>query len=183
MSAQANSMAPRNIDKPFLLALLRESREKFLGSFAGVSEEQSRWKPGADRWSVLDTVEHLATAETIQLRLLNTQRVPRSAEAPNREEAFLRMVGDRGRKQQSPEAAAPCGRFPSLAAAAAQFQATREGVIQFLEQATYDLRAEEVKHPHPAAGMVSVCEMLIVMAKHAERHAAQIEEIKEGFAK
>src|SRR5438445_13019359 len=97
MSAQANPPAPA-IDKAFLLALLRESRERFLDSFAGVSEEQSRWKPGADRWSVLDTVEHLTTAETVQLRLLATQRVPRSADAPNREEVFLRVVADRGNK-------------------------------------------------------------------------------------
>jgi uncharacterized damage-inducible protein DinB len=180
MNAQANP-APPAIDKTFLLALLRQSRDRFLGSFAGLSEEQSRWKPGADRWSVLDTVEHLTTAETIQLRLLNTQRAPRSADAPNREQAFLGMVADRSRKMQSPEAAAPCGRFPTLAAATAQFRATREGVIHFLEQAAEDLRATEVKHPHPAAGMVSVCEMLIIMARHAERHAAQIDEIRNAL--
>ena len=180
MSAQANPSAPA-VDKQFLLALLCESRERFLGSFAGVSEEQSRWQPGPGRWSVLDTVEHLTTAETVQLGLPHTQRAPRSADAPNREEVFLLAVADRSYKMQSPETATPCGRFPTLAAAAAQFKATREGVIRFLEQATDDLRAEEVKHPHPAAGMVSVCEMLIVMAKHAERHAAQIEEIRAAW--
>jgi uncharacterized damage-inducible protein DinB len=180
MNAQANPSAPV-FDKQFLLALLRESRERFLGSFAGVSEEQSRWQPGPDRWSVLDTVEHLTTAETVQLGLLRTERAPRSAGAPNREEVFLRVIPDRSHKMQSPETATPCGRFPTLAAAAAQFKTTREGVIQFLEQAAGDLRAEEVKHPHPAAGLVSVCEMLVVMATHADRHAAQIEEIKAAW--
>lgn len=179
MSAQPNPVAAMVIDKQFLLALLRESRERFLGSFAGVSEEQARMHPAPDRWSVLDTVEHLTTAETIQLKLLQTQRAPRPADAPNREQVFLQMVGERTRKMESPESAVPNGRFPTLTSAAAQFQATREGVIQLLDRISADeLRTTEIKHPHPAAGMVSACEMFIVMAKHAERHAKQIDEIK-----
>jgi hypothetical protein len=182
MSAQPNPSVSPSIDKQFLLALLQESRERFLGSFASLPEEQGRMKPAPDRWSVLDTVEHLTTAETIQLKLLETQRTPRPANAPNREQAFLYMVAQRANKMQSPESATPCGRFPSLAAAAEQFKATRAGVIQFLEQFNEDLRATEVKHPHPAAGMVSTCEMLVIMAKHAERHAKQIDEIRKTLA-
>lgn len=170
--------ANSNIDKNFLVSLLRESREKFLGSFAGTSEEQSRVHPAPDCWSVLDTVEHLTSAETLMLRLITTQRRPRAAEAPNREQAFLTMVADRSRKMQSPESGRPRGRFADLAQAAAQFKATRDGVIQFVEQHAEDLRASEVTHPHPAAGNVSTYEMVIVIAKHAERHAAQIDEIR-----
>jgi uncharacterized damage-inducible protein DinB len=178
MSAQPNPPVSPTVDKQLLLSMLQESRERFLGSFAGLSDEQSRRKPAPECWSVLDTVEHLTTAETIQLKLLETQRAPRPADAPNREQVFLQVIAERTRKMQSPESATPCGRFPSLAAAAEQFKATRAGVIQFLEQANEDLRATEVKHPHPAAGMVSTCEMLIIMAKHAERHAKQIEETR-----
>jgi hypothetical protein len=54
-------------------------------------------------------------------------------------------------------------------------------VIQFLELYKEDLRASEVKHPHPAAGMVSICEMLVAMAMHARRHATQIEEIRKSL--
>jgi uncharacterized damage-inducible protein DinB len=177
MSAQPN-LVTSSIDKPFLLRLLQDSREIFLSSFAGVTEQQSRLRPGPDCWSVLDTVEHLTTAETIQIKLLKTQRTPRAADAPNREHAFLQMVPLRTRKMESPEGAKPIGRFASLADAAEQFKRTRAEVIQFLEQHTEDLRGYEVKHPHPAAGMVSTCEMLVVMAAHAQRHAAQIEEIR-----
>jgi uncharacterized damage-inducible protein DinB len=167
-----------NTDKGFLVALLRESREKFLGSFAGVSEEQSRVHPTDDCWSVLDTVEHLTSAETLMLRLITEGRRPRSTDAPNREQVFLQVVADRSRKMQSPESGRPRGRFADLAQAAAQFMATRDGVMQFVEQHPEDLRASEVTHPHPAAGNVSTYEMVIIIAKHAERHAKQIEEIR-----
>lgn len=167
-----------NTDRDFLISLLRESREQFLGSFAGVSEEQSRVHPAPDCWSVLDTIEHLASAETLMLKLITTQRKPRTADAANREQVFLQVVADRSRKMQAPESGRPRGRFASLAEAAAQFKTTRDGVIQFVEQHPEDLRASEVTHPHPAAGNVSTHEMVIIIAKHAERHAKQIHEIR-----
>lgn len=173
-----NNPAGSNTDREFLVALLRASREKFLGSFAGVSDEQSRLHPSADCWSVLDTVEHLTSAEGLMLKLVTAQRLPRSADAPNREQVFLQVVADRSRKLQSPEGGRPRGRFANLAEAAAQFKASRDETIRFVEQNTEDLRATEVTHPHPAAGNVSTYEMLIIMAKHAERHALQIEEIR-----
>ena len=112
------------------------------------------------------------------LKLITTQRRSRSADAANREQVFLKVVGDRSRKMQSPEGGQPCGRFATLAEAAAQFKITRDSVIQFVEQHPDDLRASEVTHPHPAAGNVSTYEMVIIIAKHAERHAKQIEEIR-----
>src|SRR5690349_7026966 len=98
MSAANIPMPSPGLEKEELLALLRASRERFLGSFAGVTEADCRRCPAQGSWSVLDTVEHLTTAETIQLRLISTQRVPRPADAPNREQAFLHMVADRSRK-------------------------------------------------------------------------------------
>lgn len=179
MSAQSNPDPGVMIDKRFLLTQLQETRDIFLNSFVGVTEEQSRFKPAADRWSVLDTIEHLTTAEGIQLKLISTQRMPRPADAPNREHAFLQMIPQRVHKMESPEGAKPIGRFATLTEATEQFKKTRAGVIQFLEQYTEDLRCSEVKHPHPAAGMVSICEMLVAMAMHAKRHAAQVQEIRE----
>ena len=178
MSAQPNPATPVVIDKPFLLTQLQETRGIFLNSFAGVTEEQCRLKPAPGQWSVLDTVEHLTAAETVQLKLISTQRTPRAADTPNREHAFLQMIPIRTHKLEAPETAKPIGRFATLAEAAEQFKTTRAGVIRFLEEYNEDLRASEVKHPHPAAGMVSICEMLVAMAMHAKRHAAQIEEIR-----
>src|SRR5438270_13718226 len=139
MSAQPNSAAVV-IDKQFLLALLQETREIFLHSFAGVTEEQSRLKPAPDCWCVLDTVEHLTTAETIQLKLISKQRTPRPAEAPNREHAFLHMIPKRTYKMESREGARPIGCFATLAGAASRFRTTRECVMQCVEQDTEDLR-------------------------------------------
>jgi uncharacterized damage-inducible protein DinB len=182
MSALNHATFNPKADNEKLLALLRESRERFLQSFTGVTDDESRRRPGDGQWSVLDTVEHLTVAETRMLGLVTGLRRLRPAGAPNREDVFLTVIVDRSRKIESPEGARPQGRFASLADAAAQFRASRDSAIRFVEQNTDDLRATEVTHPHPIAGDVSAYEMLIIMARHAERHALQIAEIKNSAA-
>jgi uncharacterized damage-inducible protein DinB len=178
MSTSPNLAPTSATDKEKLLALLRESRKRFLGSFAGMADEQCRQCPGEGRWSILDTVEHLTVAETFMLKLVKDTRRPKARTSPNREEFFLHALTNRRRKLESPEAGRPLGRFANLDEAAKQFDSARDGAIEFVEQCREDLRATEVTHPHPAAGVVSTYEMLIIMAKHAERHALQIEETK-----
>jgi len=165
-----------------LLHLLRASRDHFLSSFAGVSESDCRRKPAEDSWCILETVEHLAMAETIMLKLITETRRPKSSELPDREHIFMKALPDRSRKLRAPEGGEPKGRFASIDEAAARFSTSRHGTIQFVEQCTEDLRATEVTHPHPVAGIVSTREMIIIMAQHAERHALQIVEIKNHLA-
>src|SRR6476646_9594483 len=107
MSAANIPMPSASLEIEELLALLRASRERFLASFDGVAEADCRRSPAQGSWSVLDTVEHLTTAETIQLRLISTQRAPRPADAPNREQVFLHMIPQRAHKMESPEGARP----------------------------------------------------------------------------
>jgi uncharacterized damage-inducible protein DinB len=177
-TANTNSQA----GKEMLLHLLRASREHFLSSFSGVSDADSRRKPAEDCWCILDTVEHLTMAEGYMLKLITEARRSKSAGLPDREQVFLTVIADRSRKSQAPEPSRPVGRFANLDDAAVRFKASRDRTIQFVEQCNEDLRATEVTHPHPAAGIVSTFEMLIIMAQHAERHALQIEEIKNNLA-
>jgi uncharacterized damage-inducible protein DinB len=178
VSASPNTEAA---DKDRLLALLRESRQIFLGSFAGVSDEQSRRRPAEGCWSVLDCAEHVAGAETFMLGLLQGARRPRPAGAPNREEMFLQRMTDRSRKAESPQGGRPRGRFANLEEACRQFEISRAGTIGFVQENTEDLRSTEVTHPLPMFGDVSAYEMVIIIAKHAERHALQIEEIRKAI--
>jgi uncharacterized damage-inducible protein DinB len=181
MSASPNPMPTSDAEKQHLRALLEASRERFLASFAGVSEKDCRRKPAEGGWSVLDCVEHIAVAEAGMLAQLRTGRRPRRADLPNREQVFMERMGSRERRVQSPESGQPTGRFPTLVGARHQFERSRAGTIQFLEETREDLRATEVTHPHSLVGDVSAYEMLIIMAKHAERHALQIEEIKNAL--
>jgi hypothetical protein len=183
MNASRSPVATSAADKDKLLTLLRESRERFLSSFAGVNDEQSRWRPGEECWSVLDCVEHVNGAEAFMLRLVQEARRPRPVGAPNREEDFMRRMVDRSVKAKAPERGHPRGRFANLEEAHKQFEIARGETIGFVENNSNDLRAIEITHPLPTFGEVSAYEMLILMAKHAERHALQIAEIRNALPK
>src|SRR5580692_12542908 len=43
--------------------LLIRSRQALLDAVDGVTEQQARWKPGPERWSILEYVEHLAVSD------------------------------------------------------------------------------------------------------------------------
>lgn len=178
MNAIPNPVADANADKETLLTLLSASRGRFLASFADVSEQQAHIRPQEDKWSVIETIEHLTVAEATMVKLLDQPRRPRPADAPNREQIFLSAGADRSRRLESPEGARPRGRFATLAEARAQFSSIRARAIGFVKQNREDLRAFEVTHPHPAAGTVSIYELFLLIARHADRHALQIEETK-----
>ena len=180
MNALSNPVAMPAPDKDRLLALLRDTRDRFLASLAGVDDEPSRRRPAEGRWSVLDCVEHIAGAEMFMLRLAKGPRRPRPAGSPNREEFFLLRMVDRNVKAEAPERGRPRGRFANLDEARKQFEIARGETIGFVEGSQEDLRATEITHP--IFGDVSAYELLIIIAKHVERHALQIDEIRAALA-
>ena len=168
-------------ERDFLVQRLNETRDTFLASFQGVSEEQACFKPAPDRWSICDCVEHLAVAETGLFRQLSENSVP--AEAPpasrEREMAILNSNGgDRGRKAKAPERACPTGRFGSLAEATKQFTAARTRTINYIMACNDDLRMRTAAHP--LIGLMNCMELLAFIIVHPLRHAQQIREIKQS---
>jgi DinB superfamily len=127
MNASPNPVAMPVADKDNLLTLLHDTRLRFLSSLAGVSDDASRLRPAEGCWSVLDCVEHIAGAEAFMFRILKESRHPRSADAPNREEDFLRRMVDRSVKARTPERGQPRGRFANLEEARNQFVTARGG--------------------------------------------------------
>ena len=79
----------------------------------------------------------------------------------------------------APERAKPTGRYPSLKEAAEAFRAARERSIAFIESLGEDLRQSTCLHP---LGIFDSYQFIQIMALHAERHALQIEEIKNSPA-
>ena len=51
-----------------IIERLRANVDVFDALTRGVSEEQSRWKPATDQWSILEVVNHLADEEVEDFR-------------------------------------------------------------------------------------------------------------------
>ncbi|HTB14942.1 MAG TPA: DinB family protein [Bryobacteraceae bacterium] len=162
------------------LALLARSRTALLTAVEGVTEEQARWKPGPERWSILEYVEHLAVSDDALVAM-----VKRSLEAPGhveteeerkaREQKIRETPLPRG-VNHAPESLKPVARFASLADAVSAFLAARERTIEYAQSTTDDLRSHFA--PHSVLGQLDGYQWLCGNARHVENHAAHVVEIR-----
>jgi uncharacterized damage-inducible protein DinB len=145
-----------------------------------MQEAEACTRPAEGRWSVLECVEHVATVERRFLGRLESAGLLDSPIDPQREEQVLPMVVDRSQRRQAPDIVQPSGRFASLAEALADFDSTRAQVIRFAETRHSELRALAAQHP--LFGQMNGYELMLVIAGHACRHAAQIREARAALA-
>lgn len=168
-------MAPQ--EQSEIVKCLADSRNDFRSAAEGVSEEHAKAHPEAGRWSVLECVEHIVLAEG---RFLGWLRNPSGAEVPpidkQKEAKLLLGVASRSQRVNAPEPVHPKGRFTTLAEALAEFDAVRASSIQFAESKGAGLYTLAAKHAF--FGPVNGAEVMVLIAAHARRHAAQIREIR-----
>lgn len=168
-------MAPQ--EQSEIVKCLEDSRADCRAAAEGVSQAQATVRPAPERWSVLECVEHIVVAES---RFLGWLQNPVAEAAPpmDKEKEAKLLLGVSGRSQRvnAPEPVHPTGRFATLAEALAQFEETRAKSIQFAESRGPGLYSLAAKHPF--FGAVNGGEVMVLIAAHARRHAAQIREIR-----
>jgi uncharacterized damage-inducible protein DinB len=176
---QASIQAPGALDNQELLDRLRRSRDRYLEVVTAIPEDLCRIRPAEGAWSVLECAEHVTLAEKGMFAALE-KRCPTDAAADLTKDALINaMLLDRTRKATAPERSRPTGNFATLAEALAQFTSARERTLAFVEQTSEDLRKCTVMHP---LGVFDGCQVLLIMSLHPQRHALQIEEIKNSPA-
>jgi len=167
------------------LALLERSRGAVLKAIDGVSEEQVRWRPSPERWSILEYVEHLAVSDDglvalVKKSLGSPEKIETDEERRTREQKMRETVVPRG-VNRAPEHLRPVARFQTLAEAVTAFLAAMERTIEFARSTTDELRRHFT--PHPVFGQMDGYQWLCGNARHAENHAKHVIEIREmaGF--
>jgi uncharacterized damage-inducible protein DinB len=176
------------MSKGELLRYLEKTRQKFLDSLEGLSEEQWKFKPAAERWSVAEVAEHVTLSESFLLNL--AQGVLQNPEAITRPEgegltdaALLARLTDRSWRAQSPEPGQPTGKWASRAEMLQAFEDAYSGTMRTAREADKDvLRARWAATP---LGVLDAHQVLLLLAAHRARHTLQIEEVKAhtGFPK
>ena len=87
---------------------LDESRKEFLASIDGVTEEQWKWKPAPERWSVGETAEHIVLAEallygTVQKAIASPPNPAWEEKTKGKTEFIERVMAPRLGKASAPE--------------------------------------------------------------------------------
>lgn len=167
------------------LELLARSRQTLLDAVQGVTDAQARWRPAADRWTVLEYVEHLAVSDDALVDLVrgsleSPPQVETEDERRIREKRIRETPIPRG-VNRAPERLMPTGRFASLDEAVSHFLAARQRTIEYTSSTKADLREHFVSHP--VLGPLDAYQWLVGNARHVENHAGHIREIRamDGF--
>jgi uncharacterized damage-inducible protein DinB len=142
-------------------------------------------RPGEDRWSVNEILEHLSLVERrftglIAMRIAEAESAGLEAEGAARDPfpANLRQLfADRANRRTAPEAVHPT-RNLSDAEAWAAVEAARATLRETVTAA--DGKAlSRVKHAHPVFGTLDVYQLVELIASHEIRHSKQIAGIAE----
>ena len=157
---------------------LQQTRDGVVAATKGLSEAQMKFKPGPDRWSAAEVLEHITLVEDGLFQNVTEKVMKSPAGAADRDMAkidaqVLAMLPDRSHKAQAPPPFVPTGRW-TPADTQDRFLKSRAKTMAFLES-TPDLRAHVGDSP---LGPLDPYEWLLFMAGHSERHTKQILEVK-----
>jgi DinB superfamily len=159
---------------------LTETRDAVERSVNSLTEAQWNFKPSAERWSILDVLEHLVIFDTYTYQVIRSMKdLPpdESTHDPLEIEHFLlSTISDRSKKLQSPVPGHPTGRWKSTEAIE-EFFLARARIQELLEKSPY-LRGRIVPNPLYSSPNWDGYSWIIASALHSARHIMQIEELK-----
>jgi hypothetical protein len=165
-------------EKAILLTRLRDSAATFVNA-ARVDDQLAAVCPDTNCWSILQIAEHLGMTERGMFSRLAVAEAKTTEPDYAMDQKISHIGRDRSGKRNAPERAHPTGKFASIKDALANFQRARQETIDFLQNSTEDLRKKKVIHP---LAEMDGHQLFLLMSAHAERHAAQVEEVKKSPA-
>ena len=163
-----------------VLTWLEDSRKEFLTAIDGVTNEQWKWKPSPDRWSVGEVAEHIVLAEAAVFG--NVKRAIASPPNPawedktkGKTETLEAVLAPRRGKAQAPEAIVPNAGMTKTQVIE-RFQTQRVEILKFATET--DLPLKQYTIDNPFFGPLNAYHWLIYAPLHTMRHDKQIAEVK-----
>jgi hypothetical protein len=163
-----------------LLKWLEESRKEFLSAIDGLTEQQWKWKPAPERWSVGEVAEHIVLAEAGLFG--NVKKAIASDPNPDWEEktkgkgAMLEAIlAPRLGKAQAPEAIVPKGEM-TASQVKERFEKQRVEIVKFATGTDVPLKQYTIDNPF--FGTLNGYHWLMYAPLHTMRHDKQIAEVK-----
>lgn len=178
MSEQADGF----LSTPEILRRLETEREGLVSRLERIPADARNTRPSPERWSIAEVLEHLARLETGLTKLLTMRGqqppppdTPAPAESSMMSPALARLVRDRSKHVEAPERVLPAGEL-TADEALIHLQRARAGTLAAFATANADA-LDQLTHPHPFFGPLTLRSWVALAADHEGRHAEQISEI------
>jgi hypothetical protein len=178
VAAFGQSLSPA--DREAGVKFLEKTRDGVVEATKGLSEAQFKFKAAPDKWSVAETLEHIALAEDYIFGITSEQVMKAPAGPADRDykkidAMVLAMVPDRSHKAQAPAPLVPTGKW-TPAETLDHFLKSRAKTIEYMKT-TEGLRDHVVSND-PLGQPMDGYEFLLFIGAHSERHTKQILEVK-----
>jgi uncharacterized damage-inducible protein DinB len=169
-------------DRAKVVKLLKDSHKQTLDLMEGLSEEQLKFKPAPEKWSVLEVAEHICLAEgllfgAVEKALAEKQNPEWETKTRGKTEFLERVMVSRDRKATAPESIVPSGKL-TRDEVIAKLKESRAKSLKFAEETKLPLKAHTLDHPFPVFNTLNAYQWLIYIPLHNIRHNKQIEEVK-----
>jgi hypothetical protein len=181
IGSQVSNTTLESKERRILVDQLKDTKNAFIKSTKGLSEEQLNFKKSIDKWSIKECMQHIALAEkglwsvAHEALKLPANSVRRS-EIKITDEEISKVGNDRTAKQQAPESLKPeKAKWTSAKEITESFKEDRAALIKYVKTTTLDVRNHVTDL---AVGPVDAYQVMLLIAAHSDRHIQQIEEIK-----
>jgi len=178
-SADAHLTAKERAD---LIQYLQDSHKEFLDLVTGLSDEQWRWKPSPERWSVGECAEHIVLSEEMlfgaaQQALSSPSDPDWEKKTAGKTEILLSVMAQRKGKATSPQEITPSGKM-ARAEIMSRFEKDRARTLKFVEDTQLPLKEHIAPHPFPIFNPLNAYQWVLYIPLHNMRHDKQIAEVK-----
>ncbi len=180
VSAQTTG-AERSPDQTALLIEFGSNLHQLTVLLDGLTLEQYTFRPAEGRWTLQEVAEHIILSETYLLDTIRQQVLGAAPEQdyvpdPAADAQVRSFVRDRSFQAQTTPALEPQGLFETTAAAIQALIERRSTTMAFLQESEANLRAHRLDHP--VGQKYDAYQWFLFMVGHADRHLAQMEEIR-----
>jgi hypothetical protein len=160
---------------------LNESKKEFLDLVKGLSDDQWKWKPAPERWSVGECAEHIMLSEgllfaKVQDALSHDANPDWEKKTAGKTELIVRVMAPRLGKAVAPEAIQPQSKL-TRAEVMSRFAEARAKTFEFATGTAASMNDHTSEHPFPVFNTLSAYQWLIYIPLHNERHDKQIQEV------
>jgi phage shock protein A len=179
-AATVASPAQTQADRDRAVQYLEKTRQGVADATKGLTPAQWSFKPGPDRWSAAEVMEHIAAAEDLLFGVIQEQAMkaparPAGEDVKAIDDFVLAAIPDRTHKAQAPEPLKPTNRFGSPEEAFKHFEESRAKTEEFVKtgQGLRDHASDS-----PLGKKLDPYEWVLFISAHSERHTKQILEVK-----
>lgn len=161
--------------------MLKDSEERTIDALEKLTDEQLKFKPAPNKWSVLEVAEHISLAEDeifggVKGAIAAGVNPDWEAKTKGKSAFLEKALLDRSHKVQAPEKLVPQGKM-SREEVIAKLKEVRGKTIRFTQTTRLPLKSYTFDHPAPIFGTLSAYQWLELIALHNMRHNLQIDEV------